>query len=401
MGGQCEDIADVGLGTSHACALLASGKVFCWGGNGSGQLGNGVVQWDSQSIGPAVSLGGKAIGLGVSFSSSFAVMESGEIYGWGANLQGELGVTGPTLMPDKQVPLGTPAIAVSSRIATSCALLQSHDVRCWGLAPGGRLGNPNLQVKGQILGDDEPLDQASLNVALGGSKVTHLSTSNCHSCVVLEGGGARCWGCNQKGQLGYGNTETLGDNEAPSQDIPLGGRKAKQIVALHESTCVLLEEGDVRCWGANNQGQLGYGDTLSRGNLPGTTPDKLPAVPLGPLPQDQVLQLAAGYQHVCALLAGGRVRCWGDGAQGKLGQSLGDLSLGDNESVAGIGDVELGGKALKIFVGPQNSCALLENGRLRCWGHGFSQILGFDPKLVGLGASVGDDEVPKVAPFSL
>jgi alpha-tubulin suppressor-like RCC1 family protein len=97
-------------------------------------------------------------------------------------------------------------------------------------------------------------------------------------------------------------------------------------------TCVLLTNGQVKCWGRNDDGQLGLGDTIDRGDGPGEMGANLPFVDLGP--GALVLEVDAGYYHTCALLTDGAVTCWGDNFYSQLG--LGDTSdRGDGPSEMG------------------------------------------------------------------
>lgn len=183
-----------------------------------------------------------------------------------------------------------------------------------------------------------------------------------HSCVLFQDGRVRCWGDSFWGQLGYGNTEQVGDDEPPSDagDVQLGGR-AVQIAAGASHVCALLEDGDVRCWGNGSEGRLGQGDEENIGD--DELPVDRPPVALGEPP----LQIAAGGSHSCALLAGGRVHCWGGNELGQLGNGDSE-SIGDDEAVSAGGEVDLGGVATEVSLGQMNGCAILETGHARCWG---------------------------------
>ena len=141
----------------------------------------------------------------------------------------------------------------------SCVILGSGNVRCWGLNSSGQLGLGNTTP----IGDNE---SPTSNVGLGGQKAIAISAGGEHSCVILEGGNVRCWGANASGQLGLGNTTTIGDNESPTSNVDLGGQKAIAISAWYQTTCIILEGGNVRCWGLNSSGQLGLGNTTTIGD---------------------------------------------------------------------------------------------------------------------------------------
>jgi alpha-tubulin suppressor-like RCC1 family protein len=136
------------------------------------------------------------------------------------------------------------------------------------------------------------------------------------------------------GQLGYGNTTTIGDNETPATagDVDVGGKVVR--VSLGTShTCAVLEGGAARCWGRNDYGQLGYGNTKDIGDneLPSSAGD----IDVG----CKVTQIAGGGAFTCALCTGGRVRCWGaDGSALGYGRLFGG-PIGDDETPARAGDV--------------------------------------------------------------
>ena len=100
-----------------------------------------------------------------------------------------------------------------------------------------------------------------------------------HTCVLLVGGNVRCWGDGGGGQLGYGNSNDIGDQpgEMPPANVNLGG-PVEQLFVGGAHNCALMGDGTLRCWGANNYGQLGYGNTNSVGDQPGEMPP--PPVPV-------------------------------------------------------------------------------------------------------------------------
>jgi alpha-tubulin suppressor-like RCC1 family protein len=194
-------------------------------------------------------------------------------------------------------------------------------------------------------------------------QVEHVAAGREHTCVLFHGGSVRCWGKGAGGRLGTGATASIGDNETPAviSDVTLGGR-AVQISAGVEHTCALLDTGKVRCWGANAEGQLGHGHTRDIGD------DEAPAR-AGDVPLDEpVTQIVAGGEYTCALLASGRVRCWGASPQGETGQGLDHSSIGDDEPPTAYPALELGGRVRQLSNANGPPCALFEDGRVRCWG---------------------------------
>jgi len=211
----------------------------------------------------------------------------------------------------------------------TCAVLSTGAVRCWGAGSFGRLGYANSNN----IGDNETPASAG-DVPVGGN-VTQIAAGNSHTCAVLSTGAVRCWGWAYLGRLGYGNPNDIGDNEtaASAGDVPVGGN-VTQIAVGGAFTCALLSTGAVRCWGYADLGRLGYGNTNTIGD--NETPASAGDVPVG----GNVTQIAVGGAHTCALLSTGAVRCWGYADLGRLGYGNTN-TIGDNETLASAGDVAL------------------------------------------------------------
>lgn len=235
---------------------------------------------------------------------------------------------------------------------------------------------------------DEPdlVDGDGCDVDCTLSVVVELAAGGEHTCVRLDSGLVRCWGDSALGQLGQADTTTIGDDELPSSiGTVMVGAAASQIVSGYRHTCVIAGDG-VRCWGSAQYAQLGLGAIDDIGD--DETPSTQPPVDLG----ETAIQLASGFFHTCALLDTGAVRCWGAGSEGQLGYGN-NLSIGDDEAPASAGDVSLGGTAVQVATGFLHSCALLENGDVRCWGQSSDGQLG-----LGYFAFIGDDELPTAVP---
>ncbi len=388
------------LGQYHSCALDRLGYLLCWGSGFNGQLGYGEFGETANIgettdrlpslIGPVGTPNGETAPLRYVISAALgtdhtcALLNDGGVLCWGSHTEGQLGygdlgdanvdVERPKLAAPQAMPvnIGGKAVSISSLGKHTCVLLDNGKVRCWGESGDGALGYPVSEPPGGgmvdprlIIGDDEtPADVGDVDV---GGLVAQLSVGSQHTCVVLDDGSARCWGNGDSGRLGYGNVDSVGDQEVPAAAGPLNmGGTVKQIAAGGSHTCALMESGAVRCWGRGNEGQLGYGTVDFNGDAllgddSGETPAEIGDVEVG----GTVVQIVAGGQHTCALLDTGSVRCWGDAARGALGHS--NLArIGDNETPASAGDVNLGAKAVKIAAGGFHTCALLETGNVRC-----------------------------------
>jgi Regulator of chromosome condensation (RCC1) repeat len=185
----------------------------------------------------------------------------------------------------------------------------------------GRTCIPTPTDAGPGAESDGGIGGVDADAATGSDRfVVDLAVGFHRSCAVLNDGALRCWGINELGVLGYPETiPFVGDDEHPFEvgDVPTGG-PIKQVALAYPHTCVLYAAGNVRCFGYNETGGLGYGHELPVGS-----PAEADDVQLG----EKATQIVAGFGHTCALLESGAARCWGGGAAA--------LGYGDNESVVG------------------------------------------------------------------
>ena len=380
----------IDAGEEHTCAILADRSVRCWGKGVAGRLGYGN---DGNVLAPAaagpVNLGpgrdARAIVAG-DFHTC-AILDDGGVRCWGFGENGRLGygnknnIFSPAEAPPVNLGPGRTARAITAGASHTCAILDDGSVRCWGNGAAGRLGYGNSAS----IGDDETPGQIA-PVNLGpGRTATAIAAGEFHTCAILDNGSLLCWGFNASGQLGYGGTADVGDNETPAQAGPvdLDGHRAVAVSGGTGHTCAILDDGSVRCWGFGANGRLGYGST---GDIARAA--DAPAVDLGA--GRTAIAIAAGDAHTCAVLDNGAVRCWGFGGSGRLG--YGDSnSIGDTETPGAVGPVNLGpGRSARaITAGFSHSCAALDDGTLRCWGFGGSGRLGYGDE-----QNVGDDETP-------
>ena len=311
--------------------------------------------------------------------------DGGRVRCWGDGQFGQTGHGNTTDIGDTEAPSTVPDVDVGGvvvQVATgkdhTCALIDGGTVRCWGRGQLGRLGYGNTNN----IGDDEAPSAAG-DVNVGGT-VIQVAAGEWFTCALLDGGAVRCWGLGSL--LGYDNVVPIGDDETPADagDVDVGGPVAQlSIGSVH--VCAVLEDGSVSCWGSGADGQLGYGNTFDIGD--NETPASVGPVDVG----GTAVQVAAGFNHSCVLLDDGTVRCWGSAEFGALG--YGDaVDIGDDEVPSDVGTVDIGGTVIQVSAGKDFSCALLDTGAVRCWG-----ISGFGQLGYGNTTTIGNDEVPSVA----
>lgn len=248
----------IAMGSYFACAILDSNAVKCWGNNSYGQLGVGDTANRSTPPATAITLGAgsaaKSIELGTSHAC--ALLSTGAVRCWGYNSYGQLGNGTSTgqYSPDTttQVALGTGRTAkyIAAGDSHTCALLDDNTVKCWGYNGSGQLGY------GDVTSRNTP-DSTVVNLG-SGHTAKRIAAGSAHTCAILEDDTIKCWGSNSYGQLGYEDTN---QRSAPaSLAVNVGtGRVPQRIVAGYYHTCVELTDNSMKCWGYNNGGQFGTG----------------------------------------------------------------------------------------------------------------------------------------------
>jgi cysteine-rich repeat protein len=372
----------IAVGGLTPCALLSGGALRCWGGNPPGKPGYpGVFENIGDDEPPAdygpVELGGPAVDVAVGGGTVCARMTDGDLRCWGNFTYGQHGLGHAMLIGDDEHPyevapvmIGGPVAAVSSRHLHSCALLEGGAVRCWGSNNNGQLGYGH----NKIIGDNEhPASQAEVML---GEPAVQVGVGWLHTCALLESGAIRCWGTNSSGQIGLGKSGTIGLFDHPSDHPAIDLPDVEEIAVGHYHNCIRQSDGAVRCWGDNGYGQLGYGHTQDIGD--NEPIDDIPVVSLG-APATRVF---AGNYMTCAILEGGDLRCWGYNYLGQLG--LGHLDdIGDDELPSDVPPIDIGGPVVDVAMGHRVNCALLEGGAVRCWGYGDSGLGYGDTETIG------------------
>ena len=206
---------------------------------------------------------------------------------------------------------------------------------------------------------------------LAGGVPAELTGSVCagdaHSCALTTAGQVSCWGRNgASGRLGLGSVAA--NVMLAGSYVSLGGSGvAVQISCGKLHTCALLQEGHVRCWGSGANGRLGLGDTRTVGTSAATLPSSAGDVVLDG--SGIATQVVCGADHTCAVLQEGGVRCWGVGGKGALTYAAGGSVAGAPDALSPVAAV-VGCRAIQLSAGNGFTCALCETGMLRCWGLG-------------------------------
>lgn len=389
---------ELALGATHTCARYDNSGVVCWGDNTEGQLGRENTIPVGNSVNSMSSLAFVDLGAGESAATisasagrTCAVLRgSGKVACWGFNggvpWGGQLGLEDGPLSPSRggnpgemgngllPVKLGfnKPAERLAMGHFHACASETVSDaVLCWGRSDSGELGQGDKVAHGKDPGSMASLVPLPFTLAVASDKLIALGAGASHTCAVFQGATTyvKCWGLNGTntngtvgvGSLGLGDLENRGDQGGEIATLPnvnLGTNitvKALSVGAFH--ACVIFDSpanaDSVKCWGSNRYGQLGHGLPAYRGGpvntngsdypeggMPvaiqfGDLGDNLPVLNLG----GRVRAIAAGDWHTCALLFDGKVKCWGRNNYGQLGygdQSSRGKGVNDMTSLAAV-----------------------------------------------------------------
>jgi alpha-tubulin suppressor-like RCC1 family protein len=233
------------------CAIRAAdGSLWCWGANNRGQAGQGTT--GSDVYGPSkVPYGSAWNEVSVGNEFVFAIAEE-QFWAWGNNTKGQIGTgaTGNTVHPAATGFVGS---TVEAGGETTCALDSAGVGYCWGENTNGQVGN----------GDSSGMDAGEPALVSGGHSFDHFGLGDDFACAVTTSGALYCWGRNRSGQLGVG--QSFNALSQAAEPMRLGTDfDWVQVSAGGQSACALREDGSLWCWGRNDRGQLGLGDTDSR-----------------------------------------------------------------------------------------------------------------------------------------
>ena len=437
----------IAAGAYHTCVILEDNSVKCWGLNFSGQLGYDDNTARGNTAGSMAALGTVNLGTGRTAKAITAgnghtcvILDDNSAKCWGKNYSGELGYDNTFYRGDNigemaalgAINLGTGRTAkvISAGGDHTCAVLDDNSAKCWGYNAFGQLGYDNTTDRGKTSGSMAALGPINLG---DGRSAKSIVAGVFYTCAVLDNNSMKCWGENGHGDLGYDDTTDRGKTTgsmATLATVNLGvGRSAKSIDIGEHHTCVILDDNNVKCWGFNGVGQLGYDNSANLGTTTGSMaalatvylsgqaiPVATPTVTntatvtqtstrtstptqtttatrtatstattqtttatrtatstatLAPGSWGNFTAIAAGYEHTCALNSAGNAFCWGSNQQGGLGNGT---TTSSNAPVAVTMPTGVTFKA--IGAGVMHSCALTTTGTVYCWGYNLQGRLG-------------------------
>ncbi|MBA3542742.1 MAG: hypothetical protein H0T79_24205 [Deltaproteobacteria bacterium] len=333
-----DDVAEIAAGEMHTCARKADSTLWCWGHNENGQLGNGTTTHSKIAIQvPGLTGVMRFAGGRLHTCAVGSYLGAAGVWCWGRNGQGghatstaipNLGRLGNGTVTDSAMPVavdltvaaaaGQTVKALSTGGYHSCVVLSDNAVWCWGRNTSSELGDgtttpSSVPVKVDLSGITPlPIGVGIEEVSCSDGRRNPAST-----CIRFGNGAVHCWGHGTDGELGDG----LGASRAtPTIALSTGlGAKPVQLAAGQGARCARLDDGEITCWGTNQNGVLGVG---VGGNTRFTTPSHTQVI-------SGATQLDMSHHSACAVDGMGRLYCWGTN---KRGQAMGRQPADEAES---------------------------------------------------------------------
>ena len=344
--------ASLTTGAFHNCGLTAAGRGYCWGAGGSGQLGDGSSSQHSTPTAVATPVGVSFTRLTAGVLITCGLTPAGAAYCWGYNDYGQLG-DGTTSGRSSPTPVAMPSDVTFTSLAAgtrhTCGLTSAGAAFCWGINVSGQLG----------IGTTTQRSTPTAVTMPSGFAFTSLGAGFAHTCGVTSAGATYCWGDNGKGQLG--NLSVPAMLFSPSPFLAIRSFDLTQLsLGKGAHVCGLTSAGLAYCWGYNGNGQLGDGTTIQR------------AAPTAVMVPGGITfaTVAAGAYHTCGLTPAGSAACWGANLRGQIGDGTTTQPLVP-KGVA----TPTGVTFASLAAGNEHTCALTSAGMAYCWGaNGNSQL---------------------------
>ena len=364
----------ISVGQWSTCALSTAGKAYCWGANTSNQLGSGgpSFQYNPTAVDVINSFNGKTVTQISAGKYNSCAVANGKAYCWGGNGSGQIGdgTTTDRLFPTPVDTSGVLAGKTVTQVVTNtlartttdadytlssaCAITSDGGMYCWGDNRQGQLGDGTTTQR------NSPVS-VNMSGVLSGKKIIQASIGDSHTCAVTSDGGVYCWGNNTYYGLGDGTTTARLSPVAVYTGGVLGGKQVTQVAVSYLGTCAVTTVGTLYCWGSDSNGQFGLGG----GGFSYTGP--VAAFNTGAVASKTISQVTGNNARMCVLTTDGLVYCSGYNGYGQLGNnSTTDATAPVQVTASGA----LSGKTVvSISAGTYTTCATTSDFKAYCWGN--------------------------------
>jgi len=368
-----EEIETISLGGMHSSALTSKGRVFTWGYNEYGQLGDGTntnrsyptditSQFDLNEEETIVS-----ISLGADFSSALTSMN--RVFTWGKNQFGQLG---DNTITHKNTPTDISCLfilnttekiaAISAGSEHASALTTEGRIFTWGFNYYGQLGNgTNWPIATGY--PSNPTDITSQFVLDTNESIVSISMGGTHSSLLTSEGRMFTWGSNSYGQLGDGTTiEKLSPTDITPEFFLNPGETIASISLGYSLSSAITSTGRVYTWGYNSEANLGDGTKMHR-SLPVDITTRF-GLNVG---ETIVSMSLGGNSHSSALTSGGRLFIWGRNTESQLGDGTIEQQTIPEDITSQL-QLTSGETVVMMSMGAFHSGSITSNGRVFLWG---------------------------------
>ena len=346
--------SSVSANGDHSCAIKTGNSLWCWGSNSSGQIGNNA---DAAIVSSPteIAAGSSWSKISLGTDHSCGIKDDDSLWCWGGNSHGQLG---DGSKEEKKIPTAIDPgnndwLAISLGTQFSCGIRDVGSLFCWGINDKNQSGR-------------SPIDKADLTTPSsvdGNTDWLNISTGNTHSCGIRNTDQLWCWGDSSYGQTGAESAATPTLVVTPT----VGDDKWIKVAADGNHSCAIRknnnQDNSLWCWGKNDNGQLGNNTTTAK-----TQP--------APVVGDSVWSwVSLGVDHSCAINDDGSLWCWGDNSESQLG----DTTINNHTIPKQIGtettwsSISLGNQ---FSCGIQTDLATPPNQTLWCWGNNGESQLG-------------------------
>lgn len=339
-------LATIASGLFASCGLTSQGQAYCWGNGLGGQLGNASAV--GPHTGPIPVTGGQTFKqISVSDFDTCGLTTSGTVYCWGDQTNGAFGngvaPGGPLVLTPVPAANGQTFSSIAVGDGSSCGLA-SGVVYCWGANNEGQLGT----------GDTTHHWLPTRLAMPSGVSFASIGSEGSFSCALSTTGVAYCWGNNYSGQLGLGSGAP---NYSLTPTAVTGGHTFTSLAVGATGVCGLTSGGAVYCWG---EGVGGSGTTTEL-----LVPTQIQQSGL------TFTEISAAGQHACGLATSGVAYCWGANYEGSLGSGSFATNIGSTP-VAVTGGLTFN----TIIAGGSFTCGYTTSNVMYCWGSNDVQQLG-------------------------